>query len=236
MGTSNYQLKVDGIQIDVVKKDIKNINLRIYRSNGKVRVSTPQRVKKALIRNFIVEKIGWIKRHLKIIEKQLPKQKLKFETGEKHLLFGEMYELVVFEKTAKPRVELIEKHKIHLYVRPGSSIEKKENVMREWYRDHLKERIPNLINKWESRLGVNVKDWGVKKMKTRWGTCNIRDARIWLSLELAKKPVDCLNYVVLHEIAHLHERYHNDHFKSILSKQMPDWRQIESLMNHESDR
>lgn len=231
MGSSNYRLNVGGIEVDVVIKNIKNINLMIYKSDGRVRVSTPQRVNKEIIQKFINHKIKWIKKQLKRIEEQFPKPDLKYESGETHDLFGEPLQLIVLEKSVKPNVKVRDKRIIELSVRPGSSIEIRERVMREWYREELKKRIPALIKKWEERLGVTVREWNVKKMKTRWGTCNTRASRIWLSLELAKQPIEHLDYVVLHEIAHLIERSHNAKFKSILSEQMPHWRTIQQIMN-----
>ena len=231
MRTTTYQLKIEGIEVDVVKKDIKNINLRIYRSDGKVRVSSPKRIRKAIIRNFLVEKIEWIKKHLKKIEQQLPDQPMRYESGEGHHFFGEEYTLIVSEAEKKPEVTIDRSGNIIMTVRPGSDQITRERVMREWYRARLKEKIPAYIQKYEIRLGVKAKEWSVKKMKTRWGTCNIRASRIWLNLELAKKKEICLEYVVLHELAHLIERYHNKRFKAILSREMPEWRSIEKLMN-----
>ncbi len=227
---NTYQLKVEGIEVDVVQKDIKNINLKIYRANGKVRVSTPKKIRKSIIRNFLLDKVEWIKKHLNRIEKQLPAKPIRYETGEKHSLFGKEYSMILNEIKMKPFVE-IDKDHIILNVRPGSDEEQREKVMREWYRERMKERIPAMIEKYEKRLGVKAKEWRLKKMKTRWGTCNIRDSRVWFSLELAKKPLICLEYVVLNELAHLIERHHNKKFKSILSREMPQWREVECVMN-----
>lgn len=231
MRTTTYQLEVEGIEVDVVKKDIKNIHLRISRSDGKVRVSSPKRIRKSLIRNFLVEKIDWIKKHLKRIEHQLPTQSKKYESGEEHLLFGETFTLIVREEEKKPGLIKGKNGSMIMNVRPGSDQKKREKVLNEWYRARLKEKIPFLIQKYEKKLGVQAKEWNVKNMKTRWGTCNVRDSRIWINLALVKKPEICLEYVVLHELAHLIERYHNKNFKAILSREMPEWRQIEKLMN-----
>jgi predicted metal-dependent hydrolase len=111
-----------------------------------------------------------------------------------------------------------------LHVRPGTSAEQRERVLQRWYRRQLKELIPPLVEKWRSALGVQVTDWGIRKMKTKWGTCNVEARRIWLNLELAKKPVQCLEYIVVHELVHLIERHHNDHFISIMDKHLPQWR------------
>lgn len=232
MRTTTYQLKIEGIEVDVVKKDVKNINLKIYGSNGKVRVTTPKRISKRIVRNFITEKIEWIKKHLKIIENQLSDKSLRYISGEQHFLFGEQFTLNVREAKLKPEVYIDEGDHLVMSVRPDSDQEKRERVMREWYRKELKKRIPALIEKWEKSLGVKVKEWNVKKMKTRWGTCNIHAARIWLSLELAKKPIHHLDYVVLHEVAHLIERSHNARFKGILTEKMPNWKAVQREMNN----
>ncbi|HBQ61257.1 MAG TPA: metal-dependent hydrolase, partial [Balneolaceae bacterium] len=120
---------------------------------------------------------------------------------------------------------------LDLYIRPESDKAKREEVMREWYRNRLKDQIPELVAKWEGGLAVKIEDWGVKLMKTKWGSCNIEDRRIWLNLELAKKSKQCLDYVVLHEMVHLKERLHNDRFKALLDKHMPGWQSVREELN-----
>ena len=131
---------------------------------------------------------------------------------------------VSFNRMEPPRVVLRNRSAMELYVQPGTSAEQRERVLHRWYRQQLKELIPPLLEKWQSALGVQVADWGIKKMKTKWGTCNVEARRIWLNLELAKKPVQCLEYIVVHELVHLIERHHNDRFISIMDKHLPQWR------------
>jgi predicted metal-dependent hydrolase len=231
MSKDSFQIDLSGIKVDVIRKNIKNINLVIYRSSGRVRVSMPKNVSAQKVKEFIAKRVDWIKKHLKIVESLPKKKEPDYREGETHFYFGEPYRLVVKLANRKPSVQLNGDEMI-MTVRPGSDGETHEKVMREWYRKELKKRIPALIGKWEKRLGVKVKEWNVKKMKTRWGTCNTRASRIWLSLELAKNPIHHLDYVVLHEIAHLIERSHNARFKSILTENMPDWKAIQREMNN----
>lgn len=230
MNRDAFQMDFSGIKVEVIRKNIKNINLVVYRSTGRVRVSMPQHVSAKRVQEFISKRVEWIKKHLKIIESS-PKSKIPtYRSGETHYYFGEPYKLVVKSANQKPTVELVSEE-IIMTIRPNSDEAAREKVMREWYRKELKKRIPALIEKWEKSLGVEVKEWNVKKMKTRWGTCNTRASRIWLSLELAKKPIHYLDYVVLHEIAHLIERSHNARFKGILTENMPNWKSVQNEMN-----
>jgi predicted metal-dependent hydrolase len=230
MRTEQFHIDVSGIKIDVTRKNIKNIHLAVYPPTGRVRLSTPSSVSKESIRLFIISRLGWIRKHLKNFNSQPRELEREYIQGESHYLSGKRYLLNVIEVEAKPKVDLSNKY-INLYIRPGSDKAKKEEVLKEFYRERLKQEIPLLIDKWESQMGVKVKDWGVKQMKTRWGTCNTRASRIWLNLELAKKPKHCLDYVVLHEMAHLIERLHNARFKSVLDKHKPGWRNIKEELN-----
>lgn len=143
-----------------------------------------------------------------------------------------VYLLDVVEVNAPPTVQ-VNHHKLVLRVRPGTDRDKREAVLYAWYRRQLKAQIPPLIAKWEPVIGVQVTDWGVKRMKTRWGTCNIQAQRIWLNLELAKKPPQCLEYVLVHEMVHLLERHHNERFQSLMDQFLPQWRHDRDLLNGE---
>ncbi len=151
-------------------------------------------------------------------------------SGESHYFLGNRYLLNVVEASIKPYVELNNKY-ISLYIRPNSTKEKREKIMNEWYREQLKDMIPVYIEKWEAIIGVNVEEWGVKIMKTRWGSCNIKAHRIWINLELGKKNPRCLEYIVVHEMVHLLERKHNDRFKSYMDKFLPNWKSIKAELN-----
>jgi len=223
-------IDISGIPVKLVKKRIRNLNLRVCRRTGEVRVSAPLHAGLHSIRSFVMSKKGWIEKHIRRSKERAPKPQYKYVQGESHFIMGREYRLQVIERDKPPSAEIAEDDILRLFVRPGSDQQKREKVLREWYRARLKKEIPALIAKWEKELNVTVKDWGVKQMKTRWGTCNIRDSRIWLNLELAKTPFACLDYVVLHEMVHLLERYHNKRFYGIVAGHMPDWKDREQLL------
>lgn len=218
-------IKLEDIEIEVSRKSVKNLNIRIYPSQGRVAMSIPKRSSLRTAEAFAKKKYEWIKKHLSGKRHFQVKngQSFKFQTGEEHFIWGERQVLVVQEKSQKPDVKVLN-GKIVLTVRPGSSCEKREWVLNEWYRAQLKSRIPILVLKWEKKMGVEVNEFGVKKMKTRWGTCNIRAKRIWLNLELAKRDTDCLEYVVVHEMVHLLERLHSKRFYRLMDYFLPDWK------------
>lgn len=224
------QLKLGDITIDVTLKDIKNVHLSVHPPSGRVRISAPRRVKLDALRVFAISKIGWIRKQQSRFKKQGQETKREFTSGENHFYNGECYLLKVVEHDQNPQVIL--KHSvIELYVRPGATIEKRKAVLDGWYRQQLKDTIPKLIEKWEPKIGVSVNEFAVKRMRTRWGTCNRQAKRIWLNLELAKKPPECLEYVVVHEIVHLLERTHNDRFRSYMDRFLPKWRFYKDELN-----
>jgi len=231
MNTEQYHIEVSGIDVDVVKKDIKNLHLAVYPPTGRVRLSSPYSMKQESLRLFIISKLGWIKKHIRNMNSQIREPEREYIQGESHWVEGQRYLLNIIEKEASPKVDIRNKKYIDLQVRPGSNKAKKEEIMKEWYRNRLKAQIPDLITKWEDTLGVELEDWGVKLMKTKWGSCNIEERRIWLNLELAKKPIRCLDYVVLHEMAHLKERHHNDRFKALLDTYLPGWQNVREELN-----
>ncbi len=231
MSTKNFHIEVSGIQVNVIKKDIKNIHLAVYPPTGRVRLSSPLSMKRESLRLFIIDKLGWIKKHIRNMNSQIREPEREYIQGESHWVEGQRYLLNIIERDSAPQVEIRNKKYIDLYVRPGSDKARREEVMREWYRDRLKKQIPELIPKWEKKLDVQIDDWGVKLMKTKWGSCNVDEKRIWLNLELAKKPKHCLDYVVLHEMIHLKERHHNERFKALLDQHMPGWRNVKEELN-----
>ena len=217
--------------VHVVRKNIKNLNLRVCPPDGEVRVSAPIYVSDNEIRNTILRKLSWIEKHQARIQEREPVSKCIMQEGEVHFFLGKTYKLNVIEQRGKHKVEIGQDRELLLCVRPGTGVEARQHVINEWYRNEIKALIPAIIEKWEPVIGVKINDWGVKKMKTRWGTCNIQKARIWLSLELAKRPVECLEYVVVHEMVHLHERYHNARFKSYMDSYIPGWRLHHDALN-----
>ncbi|MDZ7806355.1 MAG: SprT family zinc-dependent metalloprotease [Gracilimonas sp.] len=228
---SQHLLHISGLEVMVLRKNVKNLNLRVYPSKKEVKVSVPKRAPKALVLKFIESKLPWIRKHLNRTPAKKSISKLKYSTGETHFVWGEPYTINVIEKRQAPKVLLNSDKKLILQVRPDSESPKREQILNEWYRNQLKGAIPQLIAKWEPEMGVSVKEFGVKRMKTRWGTCNIRDRRIWLNLELAKKRPELLEYVVVHEMVHLLERLHSKRFYAFMSQYLPDWNSLKDELN-----
>lgn len=226
-----YNIVINDIEIEVIKKKMKNIRLSVHPPDGRVRLAVPEKMGEEEIRIFAISKLSWIKKQkarFYLQEIQIPNQ---YVSGENHYFFGKPYLLNVLETSGKQYAEINDNKDINLYLRPKSTKEKRERVMIEWYREELKSIIPEYIEKWQPIIGVKVEDWGVKLMKTRWGTCNIQAKRIWINLELAKKNLRCLEYIVVHEMVHLLERKHNDNFRSYMDKFLPSWRRIQAELN-----
>lgn len=224
MTTETHQIVVSGLTVDVVRKDIKNLHLAVYPPAGRVRVAAPLRVNDEAVRLAVISRLAWIKRQRTKFTSQARQSEREYVSGESHYFQGNRYRLNVIYQSGTARVAIRNKSALDLYVREGSDREQREKVLLEWYRLKLKELIPPLIAHWEPVIGVKVADWQVKKMKTKWGTCNIAAGRIWLNLELAKKPIQCLEYIVVHEMVHLLERHHNDRFAELMNRFMPQWR------------
>lgn len=225
------QITVSNIKIDVVRKEIKNIHLAVYPPTGRVRIAAPVRVNDDAIRLYAISKLGWIKRHQRKFEGQERLTPREYKNRESHYFQGRRYLLNIIEADAPPKVVLRSKTYIDLYVRPETPVTKRHEIMNEWYREQLKKQIPELIEKWEKKTGVTVRDWRVKQMKTKWGSCNIEKKRIWLNLELAKKPIHCLEYIIVHEMLHLSERHHNDRFLYYIDAYLPNWKQLKTELN-----
>ncbi|MDR4506202.1 MAG: M48 family metallopeptidase [Candidatus Scalindua sp.] len=225
------QITISNIKIDVVRKDIKNIHLAVYPPTGRVRIAAPLGVNEDAIRLFTIAKLGWIKRHQRKFEGQERVSPREYKDRESHYFQGRRCLLNIIEADAPPKVVLKNKTYIDLYVRPGTPIIKRHEIMKEWYREELKEIIPELIENWEKRMNLKVSDWQVKLMKIKWGSCNIEKKRIWLNLELAKKPINCLEYIIVHEMAHFLERHHNERFLYYMDTYLPNWKQLKTELN-----
>ncbi len=225
-----HQIKVGNISIDVVRKNIKNLHLGVYPPDGRVRIATPLKIDDEAVHLFAISKLAWIKKQKIKFETQERQSERRFVSGESHYYKGRRYLLNVIYHNTAPRVE-IRKNNIDLYVREGSPREQREKVLTEWYRGKLKEQIPSLIDKWQKIIGVEVKDLGIKRMKTKWGTCTFAHRQIWLNLELVKKPQHCLEYIIVHEMVHLRERKHNDRFAAYMDKYLPKWHFYKDELN-----
>lgn len=226
-----HQIIVNGFVVDVVRKNIKNLHLGVYPPNGRVRVAAPLRINDEAVRLLIISKLAWIKRQQAKFEAQERQSAREYVSGESHYYQGRRYLLNVIEQKGSPAVILRNNKTMDLFVRPDSDASQRERVLIAWYRQRLKEEIALLIAKWEPIIGVEVAEWRVKQMKTKWGTCNMRAHRIWLNLELVKKPLHCLEYIIVHEMVHLLERHHNDRFLAYMNRFMPLWQYYREELN-----
>lgn len=224
------QIELGNIKIDVELKNIKNIHLSVYPPNGKVRISAPDRMALDTIRVFAISKLQWIKKQQEAFKNQERETPREYLTKESHYFKAKRYLLKVIEHNAKPKV-ILKHSEIELYIRPNSTIEKRKQILDEWYRAELKKIVPKMIEKWEKKIGVKSNEFGIKKMKTKWGTCNTKAKRIWLNLEIAKKPFECLEYIIVHELVHLLERKHNEKFVKYMNEFMPKWRFYREELN-----
>jgi predicted metal-dependent hydrolase len=234
MSTEKHQITVNDLVVDVVRKNIKNLHLAVYPPAGRVRVAAPLQINDEAVRLFTISRLAWIRRQQAKFEGQERQSAREFVSGESHYYQGNRYLLnVIYHKGSKasPAVVICNNKIMDLFVRSDSDTSGRERVLNTWYRQRLKEEIAPLIEKWEAIIGVKVDEWGVKQMKTRWGTCNIQAQRIWLNLELIKKPVHCLEYIIVHEMIHLLERHHNERFITYMNRFMPLWQYYREELN-----
>lgn len=223
---------INNIEIELTKKNIKNLHLSVHPPDGRVKISAPQYMDTDTIRLFAISKLSWIRKQQKKFINQERQPEREYVSGESHYFLGQRYLLnVIYTNKRKQGVEIRNKKYIDLYVRENTPKYLRERAMTEWYRRELKKLIPPIIAKWEPIIGVGVNEFGVKKMKTRWGSCNPKAKRIWLNLELVKKSPTCIEYVVVHEMTHLLERKHNERFIAYMDKFLPNWRAIKEELN-----
>ena len=226
------QVIIGQTTIDIVRKNIKNIHLAVYPPHGRVRLAAPLSVNDETIRLFVVAKLGWIHRQQRNFERQERISEREYSYRESHYFQGRRYLLNIVERNAPPQVLIRNARTIDLYIRPGASTSKRQEIMNSWYREQLQQQIPEIIAKWEGLMGVKVHEWQIKQMKTKWGACTIEKKRLWLNLELAKKPIHCLEYVIVHEMVHLLERHHNERFFQYMTTFLPHWQQIRAELNN----
>ena len=226
------QIDVGGIPVDVVFKNIKNVHLSVHPPTGRVRISAPRWVKLDTLRVFAISKLDWIKKQQNKLQLQERETRRDYIDRESHFVWGRRYLLKVVEINHAPAVEL-QHNQMVLTVRPKSGRGKREEVIFAWYRDEIRHNMKPLISKWEHILGVKVNNIFIRRMKTRWGSCNSRSRNIHLNSELAKKPRECFEYVIVHELTHLLEPSHNARFVLLMDKAMPQWRHIRDELNRE---
>ncbi len=231
MSTKTSLLRLGNMSVLVVRKPIKNLHLAVLPPDGKVRVSSPLRLKDDAIRTLIATRIPWIRKHQATLLAQERQSPREYVSGESHYLFGRRYRLNVELTNSRPGIAVKDKSRIVLQARPNSTTEKREQIFREWYRTALGPVAGDLLEKWSNKIGVRPASWGIKRMKTRWGTCHQEAERIWLNLELAKKPHRCIEYVVVHELVHLIEKTHNERFVDLMTSYLPTWQSSKEELN-----
>lgn len=224
------QIEISGINIEIQKKNIKNLHLVVAPPDGKVRVSAPMHLSDESITMFVRTKLSWIKKQQEKFAKQPRQSKREYVSGETLYVFGQQYFLRV-EYSYKGNSLVLGGNEAVLTVRKESTAKQREAFVNEWYRTLLKEKIEIYLPKWESITGLHCDSWQTKYMTTRWGTCNTNTRKIWLNLQLAKKPTECLEYVILHELTHLKIRNHSKDFVAIMDHYMPYWRDIKQKLN-----
>lgn len=232
MNTNQNKITVHGLEVETVKKDIKNIHVGVYPPNGRVRVAAPIKTSDEKIKQIVLTKMSWIKKQQQRFKEQARQTKREYVSGESHYFMGNRYRLKVIQTETKPHIEIKRKTRIDMYVKPEATVERKEKLFEDFCRQELRKQIPNLLIKWEKRTGLKVKEVKIKKMKTKWGTCNQNRQRIWLNLELAKKPQRCIEYVVVHEMNHLIEKNHTEKFKAKLKEYLPNWMHTKVELNN----
>ncbi len=220
------QIQIDDVTVDVTRKDIRHMYLKLHFPTGRVRVSAPVRMGEDAIRSFVLDRIAWIRRRQqKFLERgHVPDP--SFGSG-RIFVWGEAYRLIVVEGPGRPAVRQ-ETGQLLLKVKPGAGKAEQRTVLEGWYRRQVQQKVPPLLEAWQVTMGVRISQWAVKKMRTRWGTCNPAARRIWLSLELAKRSPRCLEFILVHELAHLLERRHNARFYAIMDRYLPQWRQCKA--------
>jgi predicted metal-dependent hydrolase len=222
---------VSGLSVTILKKNIKNMHLSVNPPDGNVRLTAPFGLTDDAIRMFIISKLSWIRIQKRKFENQARLTEREYINRESYYLWGRRYLIKITEQNNPPKVSIKNKNTLELSIRPMASPEKREQIMTEWYRQELKKAIPDLILKWEKILNVKVSKWHIRLMKTTWGSCNIEQKRILLNLELVKKPEYCLEYIIVHEMAHLLERYHDAAFLKLLDTYLPAWKHIKKELN-----
>jgi predicted metal-dependent hydrolase len=231
MNTKPHRIVVSGISIAIDRKDIKNLHLGVYPPHGRVRVAAPLLVNDEAIRLAVIGKLGWIKRQRAKFEAQPRQSERQLVAGETHYFLGQALRLAVEDHQGAGRIELKGKKRLTLFVKPLKTAEQREQILQDWYRAQLKEVINELLEKWQTIIGVSPMHWGIRKMKTKWGSCNKASARICFNLELAKKSHQCIEYIVVHELIHLLERHHNERFMTLMDLHLSHWRLLKAELN-----
>jgi predicted metal-dependent hydrolase len=230
MSTASGYLTVRGINIDVVYKDIKNLHIGVYPPVGRVRVAAPQRLDEEQVRLAVIQRLPWIKKQRKQLQEAARQSPREMVTGESHYVWGIRHRLKVIERPGRAHVE-VDGQRLLLYVPEDTDTDTRLKLLQDWQRKQLRQAVPSLISKWEPVLGVSVPRWSIRRMKTKWGSCNRETGHIWFNIELAKKHPECLEYIVVHEMTHYRERNHSEQFAKLMDGFIPDWRGRRDRLN-----
>lgn len=230
MSTASAYLSVRGIDIDVVYKDIKNLHIGVYPPLGRVRVAAPSRLDDDQVRLAVIQRLPWIKRQREQLRAAPRQSEREMLTGESHYVWGIRRRLKVVERPGRAHIEP-DGERLVLYVPAGTPTDKRRECLDRWYREQIRHQLPALITKWEQCLDVSVPKWTIRRMKTKWGSCNRESRHLWFNVELAKKHPNCLEYIVVHEMTHYFERNHGERFTKLMDSHLPDWRSRRDQLN-----
>lgn len=226
------QIIINDIVVDVIRKKIKTLRLVVSPPEGRVKIAVPLRSDEATLRLFILSKLSWIRKHQARFMQQVLEAPREYLSGEGLYYQGERYQLNLIPHEGRTKIKINSAFTLDFYIHPDSDIASRERAIITWYRRQLTQEMLPLLDKWQTIIGVRAADCRIKQMKTKWGSCNTRTHRIWLSLELIKKSRQCLEYVIVHELVHLLEPSHNHRFKAFMDKFMPEWRVYKRELNN----
>jgi hypothetical protein len=230
MNSGSAYLTVSGLGVDVVYKDIKNMHISVYPPVGRVRVAAPENTSEDTIRLAIVQRLPWIRRQREDLQRAERQTKREMQSGETHYVWGQRYRLDVSRASGNHHVA-IKGQTLWVATPVGSCVDDKRATLDRWYRREIKAAMPPLLAKWQPIIGAEASKIVVRRMKTKWGTCVARSRTIWINPELAKKNPRCLEYILVHELTHLHERGHGERFVALMDQYLPDWRARRDELN-----
>ena len=231
MSTEIHHLHISGLQVEVVRKDIKNLHLGVYPPAGRIRVAAPLAVSDDAVRLAVIGRLGWIHRQQARFRNQPRQSGRDMVRGESHYYLGRRYRLALAETGGRQTVSLQGGSRLLLHTHPGADTAARWWVLERWYRARLHELLAPMVERWAAAIGVATPQWRVRWMKTKWGSCNPQAPRLWFNLGLVKVPADCIEYVVVHELLHLVERTHGERFIEALETHLPDWRERRAQLN-----
>lgn len=223
--------EICNLMVETIRKDIKNIHLAVYPPNGRIRIAAPLETSDESIHLLVVSKIPWIKRQQSKFANQERQSQRQYVSGESHYFFGKRYLLEIINSESAHKIEIKRKNRISLYTKSESTWKHRERLLECWYRSEMRKQITPLLEKWSRIMGVKVNNLSIQKMKTRWGICDPQNKKIKLNLELVKKPINCLEYVLVHEMVHLLEKKHSEEFKAKMDSFMPNWKHFKDELN-----